>query len=149
MQGNALSSEPLREVENLARRDGEEGRRWFSCDAADLFVWWVDDELSAFEFCYDKSRQECSVRWSCEQGLRFFRIDDGEDSPLRNRSPVAWPLGDGARDIAAQWFELLGAALPPPLYRSVLGHIWLGELIPTDIGRSPRDKATHQTGDGE
>ena len=120
----------MREVRPLQQRRGEHFRRWYSSPTADLFAWFADGEPVSFEFCYDKPRRERSVRWTEDAGLRFFRIDDGEHSPLRNRSPVAWPaerVDDAERTHAAQRFEALAATLEPRVYRFVLGRIWLGE----------------------
>ena len=123
----ALYATPLREITALLQREGEGHRRWFTSPTADLFVWLKPGRLDSFEFCYDKPRREKSVRWSAEQGLRFFRIDDGEDSPLHNRTPIAWPAQDVDRETAALRFESLGAGIEAPVYRFVLGRIWLGE----------------------
>lgn len=59
-------------------------------------------------------------------GLEHGGIDDGEASPLRNATPIA--VADGRFDPAevALTFEAEGAAVPPSLYRFVLGRILEG-----------------------
>ena len=124
---SALYASPLREVTGLHQREGERFRRWFTSPTADLFVWYEAGEPSSFEFCYDKPRRERSVRWSEEEGLRFYRIDDGEGSPVQNRTPIAIPDTSASREGAAQQFEMLGRRVEARLLRFVLKAVWLGE----------------------
>ncbi len=102
-------------------------RRWFTSSTADLFVWYEGGEPVSFEFCYDKPRRERSVRWTEEEGLHFYRIDDGEGSPLHNRSPIAVLDSSTSREVAAQQFEILGRSVEVRLLRFVLKAIWLGK----------------------
>ena len=124
---SALYASPLSEVAGLQHRRGERFRRWFTSSTADLFAWYEDDQPVSFEFCYDKPRRERSVRWTDEEGLRFFCIDDGEASPVQNRSPIAVPDTGASREFAALRFETLGKTVEATLVRFVLKAIWLGE----------------------
>jgi hypothetical protein len=69
------------------------------------------------------------VRWSDDEGLRFYRIDDGESLPMQSQSPLAVPqaeLADAERESAALRFEWLAQQIEPRVYRFVFSRIWLG-----------------------
>jgi hypothetical protein len=44
--------------------------------------------IAAIQLCYDKSSTERAVTWSPPRGHEHFRVDAGEDSPLRNETPL-------------------------------------------------------------
>ncbi|MDX1434540.1 MAG: hypothetical protein R3286_19010 [Gammaproteobacteria bacterium] len=119
----APRAERLREVAGARQPAGDPPRRWFSCAAADLYLWYEDDDCIAFEFCYGKPHDERSLRWRRDGATIHARIDDGEASPLENRTPIAVPgKADEAGDAehAAFEFERLGVELEPRIYRLVL-----------------------------
>jgi hypothetical protein len=67
----------------------EPNRRWFSDDDFDLIVWFGDTTtIVAIQLCYDKSSTERAVTWSPQRGHEHFRVDAGEDTPLRNKTPL-------------------------------------------------------------
>lgn len=74
------------------RQIPEEGfRRWFSDPELDLIVWYADDtldEVLGFQVCYDKGSAQRALTWQRGRGFSHDRIDDGEASPLRNRTPI-------------------------------------------------------------
>jgi len=70
-------------------RDGF--RRWFSDAELDLIVWYEDESLAeilGFQLCYDKGSSQRAITWLRGRGFSHDRIDDGEVSPLRNRTPI-------------------------------------------------------------
>ena len=72
-----------------AIHEREPNRRWFSDDDFDLIVWFDDPAtIVAIQLCYDKSSTERAVTWSRQRGHEHFRVDAGEDSPLRNETPL-------------------------------------------------------------
>ena len=78
-----------------AQVEHDPGRRWFFDEDFDLIVWQSDDSaVTAFELCYDKSSFERAITWNPEQGYGHFRVDSGEDNPMRNRTPIL--VTDGA-----------------------------------------------------
>jgi hypothetical protein len=75
-------------------RQGQEDRRWFSDEELDLIVWFDGDGgVRAFQLYYNLSSEERALVWSREGGYRHHRVDSGEESPLRNRTPIL--LADG------------------------------------------------------
>jgi hypothetical protein len=61
----------------------------------DLTVWLDDrDEITGFELCYDKGKNERAVRWARDAGFIHERVDDGEGRPGRYKAtPVLLPDG--------------------------------------------------------
>ena len=116
----AMSQARLREIPRIRQHADEPQRRWFSCANADLYVWAKGDAYLAFEFCYDKPHDEHSLRWKRESGFSHTRVDDGEASPISNRTPILVPNGlVDLRTIALE-FESVAAQLDPRVFRFVL-----------------------------
>jgi len=79
----------LEEVRKVAQQKGVEGaRRWFADDQMDLIVWYsAGGRISGFELCYDKDGDEHSLLWRGGR-LTHAAVDQGEDLPTDNRSPI-------------------------------------------------------------
>ena len=82
--------------------------------------------ISSFEFCYDKPQDEHVLRWREGEGFRHARVDDGEDNPARNRTPIH--VADGEFDLGrlAARFRQLGSDIDPEIYRFVLARLNAG-----------------------
>jgi hypothetical protein len=73
---------------------GEQNRRWFSNPYFDLIVWQNSlSEITKFQLCYDKSGKERAVTWTQGKGFDHNLIDEGEETPFKNQSPIL--LKDG------------------------------------------------------
>jgi hypothetical protein len=73
----------------VTQRTTEPLRRWFADEYFDLVVWTSEtNAIVAFELCYDKPRFERALTWSGEHGWGHFRVDSGEDTPVKNRTPI-------------------------------------------------------------
>ena len=84
----------LREV-SVTQVEHEPRRRWFVDDDLDLVVWLADhDAVVAIELCYDKPGHERALTWSRERGYGHFRVDAGDDTAMRNLTPIL--VSDGA-----------------------------------------------------
>jgi hypothetical protein len=84
-------------------------RRWFCDEYFDLIVWFADDStIWGFQLCYDRGRSERAFTWTSAAGYSHDRIDDGEDSPTKNRSPILVP--DGTFDAPAILTRLIGSS---------------------------------------
>lgn len=74
----------------------------------DLTVWLdKQDAVAGFELCYDKGRNERSLRWKREEDFVHERVDDGEGRPGRYKAtPVLVPDGQfDAKKISRQFEE--------------------------------------------
>ena len=68
---------------------GEPRRRWFADEYFDLIVWLAEDHsVDGFQLCYDLGPSEHALTWDRSNGYHHDRIDDGESSPTRNRTPI-------------------------------------------------------------
>ena len=84
----------LRELRDVRQIAGESLRRCFSDATMDLTVW-VDASggITGFELCYDKENAERALRWIRGEGFDHKRVDDGEQSPWDNLTPILIPDG--------------------------------------------------------
>ena len=118
----------LREVSNIAQPDKNLSKRWFTSQAADLFVWHDGDRFSRFEFCYNKHRNECSLRWQLDAGFSHARIDDGETSNTYKSSPILIPDSDIDSDYIFLAFKKLSDKVDMPvrffIMRRLLGFVY-------------------------
>ena len=116
--------ETLREIAGV-KQTGELHRRWWTCDAMDVYVWQDDiGQVCSFEICYGKPRNERSLRWHIDSGLAHARIDDGEAHAFDHRTPIAVPEADYSLPGIAASFEVSAATLEPAVYRQVLRHLY-------------------------
>ena len=114
----------LREVKDLEPRPGEPRRRWFTDEYFDLFVWYdPPDRVCGFELCYGKPADEHALSWQEGAGLTHSRVDDGEQTPLANRTPIMVPDGAFPAAEVAERFQGSGRELEPNLFSLVLGKI--------------------------
>ena len=85
---------------------GELRRRWFTDAHFDLIVWLTaDNGVEAFQLCYDVAHCGHALTWSRLSGYSHDRIDDGESSPMRNRTPVLVADGQFPADEILRRFE--------------------------------------------
>ena len=102
----------LREIPGVVQDNPSNRRRWFQDDYFDLFVLEADDELAAFELCYDIGSNERALAWS--RGGGYFH--DGGTSASGDF--IGAQLGSGdpleADPIIAR-FERAAAELPEAL----------------------------------
>lgn len=89
------------------QRSKERTRRWFADESFDLVLWSDhNDAFVAFELSYGKPHFERTVTWSAEHGYGSARVDAGEDSPLKNQSPVVdSPASFPKADIIATFIK--------------------------------------------
>ena len=90
-----------------------ENRRWFSDEDMDLIVWADRTRIKGFQLCYDKRSDERALTWFAEKGFSHERIDDGERTPEKNRSPILVPDGVcPVQDVLADFQARSGAVTP-------------------------------------
>lgn len=109
----------LKEVRG-AEEHGEPRRRWFSDEYFDLIVWFSEKGTpEGFQLCYDRRSHERALTWTEDAGYGHSRIDDGEDIPTKNRSPIL--VSDGsfpAADILKR-FEMRSTEVEPQIRQLV------------------------------
>lgn len=79
----------LQEVKLHRQDEPNRLKRWFQDDYFDVFSWQAPNgEIVAFQLCYDRKGSERVISWDHRHGFEHSQIDDGEDSPQRNMTPV-------------------------------------------------------------
>ena len=112
----------LREIPRVRQTPGSGlRRRWFTSRSADLFVWQDQAaEVVRFEYCFGKPHDEHSLSWSRKGGFRSAKVDDGEASAMRNRTPIAVSVPPFDLDEIAEQVERAAAEVDPEVYRVIL-----------------------------
>jgi hypothetical protein len=85
---------PLKEIGAVQQEKNGTEKRWFQDDYFDLIVWFDKKKnIVAFELCYDRLFDEHVLVWRALSGYSHYKVDSGEESALKNRSPIA--VSDG------------------------------------------------------
>jgi hypothetical protein len=114
----------LREIDSVRQDDPGLARRWFQDDFFDLFVWMrADGSVMAFQLCYDRLGEERVLGWSEGRGFMHKGIDDGEATPLKNRSPILVANGPLAAGLVEREFRASCQALDAGLAAFVLSRV--------------------------
>lgn len=121
----------LREVSNIAQPDKHLNKRWFSSQAADLFIWHNGKRFSRFEFCYNKHRNEYSLRWKLGSEFSHAQIDDGEMGHTYKASPLLIADAEIDSDYIFTVFKKLSDRVDLPvrffIMRKLLGFVYTEE----------------------
>jgi len=84
------------EIKNVHQKTGDPFRRWFSDNYFDLIIWYNDEkEIIGFQLCYDIKENEKAITYS-DGKFSHNKIDQGEDNPSKNRTPIL--VADGIFD---------------------------------------------------
>lgn len=102
-----------------ARPDAGMQRRWFADDYFDLIVWYSNSSPERFQLCYDKERTEHAITWT-PKGMSHDVVDQGEQNPTRNRTPVLEPDGVIPKADLIQRFSAASQELESELREFVL-----------------------------
>ena len=89
----------LTEVRNVRQVPGEGFRRCFLDERMDLTIWYQSPgSLFGFQLSCATERETRVLTWTSARGFTHALLDDGEDKPTVNRTPILWPapLGDVA-----------------------------------------------------
>ena len=114
----------LREIARVNQPDPDLKRRWFRDDYFDIFTWQAGDgNVVGFQVCYDLSTYERVLSWSASKGYTHHRVDGGEASPSRNRSPLMLPDGLVPLSTVLGEFDRRSDSLEPPVRAFLRQHL--------------------------
>jgi hypothetical protein len=65
----------------------------------------------AFQLCYDRLRHERVLAWSGERGFIHRRVDDGEQTPVKNMTPIMVADGRFATEYVGAEFDVRGSGM--------------------------------------
>lgn len=97
-------------------------RRWFTDEEFDLYVWYADstrNEIIGFQLCYNKGGDQKAITWRRDHGYLHNAIDDGEGSPLKNRTPILVADGLFPKDRVLEQFRTAARKLERELFSLV------------------------------
>jgi len=114
----------LREIRGVRQDEAAPERHWFQDDFFDLFVW-TDESgaVVAFHLCYDRSNHERVLAWNATAGFIHRRIDDGEQTPVKNMSPIMTADGRFEAGGVAAEFEQRSVGLDARVRDFIRGKI--------------------------
>ena len=82
----------LREMRDVRQVPGDRFRRWFTDEALEVVVWYeTDGSIYGFQICYDPEGMSRALMWTRGRGFSHAELDDGEDKPSSNRTPILRP----------------------------------------------------------
>ena len=86
----------LKEFHKLRQDPGGARRRLFLSEDMELYLWYDPSmsEVTGFQLCYHKGDEEHSFIWKSPGWTTHDLIDDGEDDPFANRTPISAPDGE-------------------------------------------------------
>lgn len=114
----------LREISNVSQREPGLKRRWFRDDYFDIFTWqdtW--GQFTNLQLCYDLGGNERVLSWRRDGGYMHEAVDGGEQSPVRNRTPILIADGVLPLDTVQREFDARCGALDAELQQFICSRI--------------------------
>jgi hypothetical protein len=110
----------LHEIKNVRQERGAGQRRWFESDGLEL-VFWFDaaGQVTGFQICYDLGHGEHALTWRPVAGFAHATVDEGEETPLKNQTPILLPDDDVPWQAIARLFDGQSESLDPALRQLV------------------------------
>ena len=106
----------LREIKTDKHDSDHLQRRWFSDQDNDLFIWLDNETPVAFQFSYNKRRDEHTLNWEANRGYSHEKIDNGEeDASNYKMTPIMIPNGMVDRDQINLIFNSVSQDIEPQL----------------------------------
>lgn len=135
----------LREMARVRQTDPAVRRRWFRDDYFDIFTWQSVDGMDrpdggivGFQLCYDLPTYERVLSWRLGKGYSHHRVDGGEASPIKNRTPIMVPDGQLPLPMVLEEFDQRAATLDSLLRTFLRQHLLdYGIGQPREIDKPP------------
>ncbi len=114
----------FREISGVKQIAGEPFRRWFSCEAMDLFVWTNDSgEIVSYQLSYDKPHPEKALTWRVGGGFSHDDVDDGSRPGRHTASPILLADGEFAAKRVLALFQANAQQLENDLQEFIVSSI--------------------------
>jgi hypothetical protein len=119
----AERSTVFREFKNVRQEPGLR-RRWFDSPDLELVVWYDSaGTQTGFQLIYWLRDGERALTWRTGAGFKHCRIDAGDDSPLKNMSPVLYADGVVPWPHVEQLFHRCAESLDPDLREHIVSRL--------------------------
>jgi len=93
-------------------------------DYFDLIIWYeTDGGFYGFQLCYDKLGKERALTWTHKRGFVHTGIDDGEQTPVANCTPILMPDGIFPAALVREQFSIRSAQVDESIRQFVLAKI--------------------------
>ena len=106
----------LREISDDSKPD----TRWFTDEEIDLYVWFEQRTVVAFQICYNKTKDEQAITWKSSGGFSHTLVDSDDDSPGRNMSPLLLDLPPQKLDSLVTDFTSRSSEVPQEITSFIL-----------------------------
>ena len=114
----------LHRIRGVRQDEAARERIWFQDEFFDLFVWTdASGTIVAFQLCYDRLNGERVLAWNQLSGFSHRAVDDGENTPLKNMSPIMVTDGHFAAERIRAEFEQRSNELDVRLHDFICGKI--------------------------
>jgi hypothetical protein len=115
----------LHEYHDVRQETRAGRRRWFEDDHFDFVVWYDQaGTVVGFQICYRTgSGVERALTWRPGSGFSHDRVDEGDDSPLKNLTPILVADGETPWALLTEEFARRSAGLEDNLRTLVLSRL--------------------------
>ncbi len=103
----------LHELKPVRQVPGDLFRRWFADENLEAVIWYDPaGAIAGFQLCYDLRSEPRALTWTLKRGFSHASLDDGDDKPTSNRTPILRISAN--HDTALLWESFLasGGGLP-------------------------------------
>jgi hypothetical protein len=75
---------------HVSQKEENNFRRWFQDEYFDLIVWYdlETEQISGFQLCYDKNKNEHAFTWHKDSGFSHNKIDDSRAPGSHPATPI-------------------------------------------------------------
>lgn len=89
-------------------------RRWFEDDGFELIVWQdAGGAIEGFQICYRALEGERALTWRAPHGFSHACVDTGDETPVKNQTPILLPAGPVPWEEIAATFRAGSNSLEP------------------------------------
>ena len=112
------------EYQKVRQEPGRVVRRWFEDAGFDLVVWYEPvGALAGFQIIYPGAGAERALTWREGHGFEHSRVDGGDESPLKNLTPILIPEGAVPWEWLRREFAGRSGDLEPSLRAWIAGRL--------------------------
>jgi len=108
----------LIEIQDLLQNDLPFTKRWFHSSEAELFLWEIDSEILAFQFCFTSFHGEISFSWKKGNFININQVDKGNNMGMigLNESELVTTNVDYSINKIHNRFVELAKKIPSNIY---------------------------------
>ncbi len=126
IMSNSTREQPritFRENKDVRQEPGRK-RRWFDAPDIELVVWY-DSAVpqTEFQMIYRLPDGERALTWRNRGGFNHCRVDQGDESPFKNKTPILYPDGAVPWSYLEELFRQRAESLEPDLRQHILGRL--------------------------